>query len=84
MLKLLYFARLRESLGTDSEAVELAPSVRDVAGLMDWLRTRGGSWSEELAPGRTVRVSVNLEMAEATTPVRDGDEVALFPPVTGG
>lgn len=84
MLKVLYFARLRESLGTSSEVVEPAPMVRDVAALMEWLRSRGAPWSEELASGRTVRVSVNLQMAEATTPLRDGDEVALFPPVTGG
>ena len=84
MLKVLYFARLRESLGTSSEELELSPALRDVAGLMERLRSRGSPWSDELAPGRTVRVSVNLEMAEATTPLRDGDEVALFPPVTGG
>jgi len=84
MLKVLYFARLRESLGTSSEVVEPSPAVRDVAALMEWLRSRGAPWSDELAAGRTVRVSVNLEMAESTTPLRDGDEIALFPPVTGG
>jgi sulfur-carrier protein len=84
MLTLLYFARLRESLGTGSEQVERAAAVNDVAGLVDWLRGRGGAWSEELAPGKTVRVAVNKEVAGPTTPVHDGDEVALFPPVTGG
>jgi sulfur-carrier protein len=84
MLTLLYFARLRESLGTGSEQVQPAATVKDVAGLLDWLRGRGGIWSEELGQGRSVRIAVNKEMAEPSTLVRDGDEVALFPPVTGG
>jgi len=44
----------------------------------------GGAWSSELAPGRAVRVAVNHDIAQSSTPVRTGDEVALFPPVTGG
>lgn len=83
-LTLLYFARLRESLGTPSERVQPASSVTDVAELLDWLRARGGSWSDELAPSRSLRVAVNQEMADLATPVKDGDEVAFFPPVTGG
>ena len=84
MVTLMYFARLREALGTGTERVELTAGLRDVGGLLDSLRARGGAWAEELAPGRTVRVAVNKEMAEPATPLRDGDEVALFPPVTGG
>ena len=56
----------------------------DVAGLIAHLRARGGAWSEALAPGALVRVAVNQEMADAATHVNDGDEVAFFPPVTGG
>ena len=83
-LTLLYFARLRETLGTGSEKVEAAPSVTDVAELLDWLRARGGAWNDELAPSRLLRVAVNQEMADLGTPLNEGDEVALFPPVTGG
>jgi molybdopterin synthase sulfur carrier subunit len=55
-----------------------------VAGVLDALRARGGAWAAELAPGRAVRVAVNHAMAKPGDAVRDGDEVALFPPVTGG
>ena len=48
------------------------------------LRERGGVWSRELAAGRAVRVAVNHELVAADAPVRDGDEIALLPPVTGG
>jgi molybdopterin synthase sulfur carrier subunit len=83
-LTLLYFARLREALGTGAERVEPAPSVTDVAELLDWLRARGDSWNEELGPSKSLRVAVNQEMADLDTPLSDGDEVAFFPPVTGG
>ena len=84
MISLLYFARLREALGVSSEQVDLPAEVSDVAGLVAWLRNRGGAWEDELAPGRAFRVAVNQDMADADTSLKDGDEVALFPPVTGG
>lgn len=84
MLNILYFARLKETLGRDAERIDLPPGVADVAALTDWLRARGGVWSEELAASRPVRAAVNQDMARPDTPIRDGDEVAFFPPVTGG
>jgi sulfur-carrier protein len=84
MVTLLYFARLRESLGISSEQADLPSSVSDVSGLIEWLRARGGVWESELAPGRPFRVAVNQDMAESVSPIQDGDEVAIFPPVTGG
>ncbi len=84
MLDLLYFARLRERFGLDGERVSPPEGVADVAGLVDWLRSRGEPWSLELAAGRSWRVAVNQDMASPGTPLRDGDEVAFFPPVTGG
>lgn len=84
MLQLLYFARLRERFERDTERVDLPAGVADVAGLTAWLRSRGDPWVTELAPGKPVRVAVNQDMADADTPVSDGDEVAFFPPVTGG
>ncbi len=82
-LKVLYLARLRESLGRSTEALEL-PAGDTVSSLLVALRARGGAWATELAAGRAVRVAVNQEMAPSTASLHDGDEVALFPPVTGG
>jgi len=84
MLTLLYFARLKEALGCDRERIDLPADVADVAGLVTWLRCRGGAWDTELAPGTPVRAAVNQDMARGDTLLRDGDEVAFFPPVTGG
>ena len=84
VITLVYLARLRETLGASIETVELPGDVGTVAALLAWLRARGGAWAAELAPGRAVRVAVNYAMARADTPVTAGDEVALFPPVTGG
>ena len=79
-----YFARLREAFSSEGERLALPEGVGDVAGLVAWLRQRGEPWDRELAPGRPVRVAVNQDMAEPQTPIRSGDEVAFFPPVTGG
>lgn len=84
MITLLYFARLRESFGTASEQAPLPEGIDTAGALLDWLRQRGGAWRVELTPGKPVRMAVNQTMAAADTPIADGDEIALFPPVTGG
>jgi molybdopterin synthase sulfur carrier subunit len=84
MVTILYFARLREALGTASESMELPVTVRDLAGLRALLVARGGPWAQELAPGRQVRAAVNQSMAAGDVAVADGDVVAFFPPVSGG
>jgi molybdopterin synthase sulfur carrier subunit len=84
MVTILYFARLREALGTASETLALPDGVSDLAGLRAALVRRGGNWAEHLGDARPIRAAVNQEMAEPGTPVSDGDEVAFFPPVTGG
>ncbi len=83
-LKLVFFARLREDLGTHAEELALPAGVGTVAGLRAHLAARGGAWATALAQGRAVRIAVNQEMAGAATPVKPGDEIAFFPPVTGG
>jgi len=84
MITLLYFARLREELGSASEQLDLPGGVDHVEGLMEWLRQRGGVWREQFGGGRPVLAAVNQELAAADTAVCDGDEIAFFPPVTGG
>jgi molybdopterin synthase sulfur carrier subunit len=83
MPTLLYFARLRETFGVEREDAPL-PTPATVASLLDALRARGGAWAAELAAGRAFRVAVNQRIASADTPVAAADEVAIFPPVTGG
>ena len=84
MITVLYFARLREALGTSSEQVALPQDVRDLAGLRAVLVARGGAWAQELAGNKALRAAVNQAMASGDTRIADGDEVAFFPPVTGG
>lgn len=83
-MKLLYFARLREDVGCAEETIELPPGVDTVGGLRAHLMARGSTWQQAFAPGRALRVAVNQDMAQPGTPLQPGDEVAFFPPVTGG
>ena len=84
MITILYFARLREALGTASEEIALPDHVGDLGALRAVLISRGGAWAAELAEAKPIRAAVNQDMAANDTPVRDGDEIAFFPPVTGG
>ena len=83
-IKVLYLASPREQLGKAGEDLEIPPATSTVAGLRALLMARGGAWQAALAHGRSLRVAVNQEMAQPTTPVKPGDEIAFFPPVTGG
>ena len=84
MVTLLYFASLRESLGCSREQLALPSATATVSALVDVLRNRDGKFSDAFAPGKSWRVAVNQNMADLATPVKPGDEVAFFPPVTGG
>ena len=83
-MKLLYFAWLRARIGHAEEELPLPEGVRDVASLLEWLGRRGPRYAEALRDLSVVRVAVNQEYVGRDYPVRDGDEVGLFPPVTGG
>lgn len=83
MLNVLYFASLRETVGMADEQMSL-PVPAEVSALIAALRARGGVWSEALGADKRWRVAVNQEMAAMNTPLKAGDEVAIFPPVTGG
>lgn len=80
-IQILYFASLRESLGLAGETRELPAGVSTIGELRDWLVGQGRA---ALLGTKNLRCAVNQDMANADSPVRDGDEIAFFPPVTGG
>ena len=84
MVRLLYFAWVRERIGLDGETVEPPADVADVAGLISWLAGRGGGHAEAFAePGR-LRAAVDQAFVALDAPIAGAREIALFPPVTGG
>jgi sulfur-carrier protein len=83
-MRLLYFAWLRTRIGTAEEIVEPPASVATVASLIEWLKSRGPGFADALKTQRLVRVAVNKVLVGYDHPLQPGDEVGLFPPVTGG
>lgn len=85
MLKISYFASIREHLGLGSEMVELPAGVNDVAALIDFLvdRSDGGPWLLLQDTG-SVLVAVDQAVADHNTSLSGVEEVAFFPPMTGG
>jgi len=83
MITLRYFASLRETLGVGDEQIELPDSISDLAALTRWLQGRDDTWKQALADKR-LHVAINQQLVHTNTAIKDGDEVAWFPPVTGG
>lgn len=82
-LKILYFASLREALGCSGEELGLPDGVATLADLREYLAKRGDGW-QKLNESKSLRAAVNQNMVGMDAVLRDGDEVAFFPPVTGG
>ena len=83
-MKILYFAWLRERVGVGEEDVELPAGIATVEALVAWLRTRSTGHEAAFSAGRLVRCAVNQDFATPDAAVSNADEVAFFPPVTGG
>jgi molybdopterin synthase sulfur carrier subunit len=83
-IRILYFAWLRERVGTAEEELVLPEGVASVGDLLALLRRRGSGHEAAFASTKLVRCAVNQEFAGPDAPLRPGDEVAFFPPVTGG
>lgn len=81
-LKIVYLAGLADSLGLREEHLDLPAGVTDIASLQTWLMARGEAW--QALGAASLRLAVNHQLATATHPLQSGDEVAFFPPVTGG
>jgi len=83
-VKLLYFAWVRQKLGRSEEDLSLPPGVSTVEQLANYLRDRGDGYASVFSEPQRLRPAVNQEHAKWDASVRDEDEVAFFPPVTGG
>ncbi|MDN2696896.1 molybdopterin converting factor subunit 1 [Janthinobacterium sp. SUN073] len=82
-INLRFFASVRELVGTGQEVLEVAVPLT-VGEVRTLLIARGGNWEYALAQGRALRMAHNQVMCDADTVIAEGDEVAFFPPVTGG
>jgi len=83
-LTILYFARLREALGQSREVVEPPPTVTSLGQLRAWIISRGEPWSSAFSQVQPVRMALDQVVSPDEAALRDGAEVAFFPPVTGG
>ncbi len=83
-LTVLYFAWLRERVGTGEELLVLPSAIGTVGELMAWLAQRSPRHAAAFENRRAIRCAVNQDFADSDAPIRPGDEVAFFPPVTGG
>ncbi len=84
MIKIKYFAHLAENLGVKSEELDFSDQIDCAADIVQLLIKRDETWRREFSGDNTILIAVNQEMGAADTHVNDGDEVAFFPPVTGG
>ena len=84
MAEVLYFARLAEELGMKSEQIDLSARCQTVADLVEILRSRGEPFDSTFDGKTQVLVAINQEMSESTAAISNTDEIAFFPPVTGG
>ena len=83
-MKLLYFAWVKDRIGLSEETVDLPNDVTTIIELLDWLASRGENYASAINNGKTVRIAVNQSYAPEDKSITNEDEIALFPPVTGG
>lgn len=83
-MQVLYFGWVKSRIGIGKEELSPPPEVDNVAALIDWLKAKGGGYANAFEDSSALRVAVNQEIAPLDTAISDADEVALFPPMTGG
>ena len=83
-MRILYFGWVRTNIGLGTEEISLPPDVENVEDLIEFLRGQGGGYRAAFENIKAIRVAVDQEMADMTTPLNGSKEVALFPPMTGG
>ena len=83
-MKILYFAWVRDKIGLDSEEFDLPPEINTAGEFIQWFKARGDNYAQVVEASGTVKMAINQEYAGPEDVLCNEDEVALFPPVTGG
>ncbi|MES2356212.1 MAG: molybdopterin converting factor subunit 1 [Pseudomonadota bacterium] len=84
MITILYFASIKEKLGLAKETMELPSDVGQADALLAYLHARGSQWADALAVRPELKIAINQSISTLNAAIKDGDEIAFFPPVTGG
>lgn len=83
-VNILYFASFRERLKLDNETLELDDSIKNIDDLKQLLASRDNAWQDVFSADNNILISINQNMAKAHSLISNNDEIAFFPPVTGG
>ena len=83
-MNLVYFAWIRVKMGVSGEQIDPPRNIEDIEGLIDWIKQRNSISNETFSDISNIRIAVNQEYVNINHPVKPGDEIAFFPPVTGG
>jgi sulfur-carrier protein len=84
IMKLRYFAWVRERVGKTEEDIEVPADVANIGELMAWLASRGEEYAYAFANPKVIRAAIDKIHVQAATPIKGADEIAFFPPMTGG
>ena len=83
-INVLYFARLKEAVNYSSEEIDLPDNIKTITALKNYLTLRGEVWANIFSGKQVVRAAINHALVDDLALINDDDEVAFFPPVTGG
>ncbi|MES2499831.1 MAG: molybdopterin converting factor subunit 1 [Pseudomonadota bacterium] len=83
-IKVLYFARIKEAVNYSTEELDLPSDISTITALKNWLALRGEVWANLFNGNQIVRAAINHQLVDDLAKIQANDEVAFFPPVTGG
>ncbi len=83
-MQMLYFAWVRESIGRSAEDISPPDNIKTLRELLDWLASQGEGYEEAFKDRQFLRAAINQDYADWDATIKAGDEIAIFPPVTGG